>query len=279
MINRNLHLLVQAKPEQVQGPKILLFDLETAPALCYTFGRFKQNISQSNIVEEGGWLICCGFKWLGSDEPVQILFDEDDIANGTDFSVVVRLWELFEEADAVIAHNGKNFDVRMLQARVLFHGLSPLPSVKILDTLEMARKSFRLPSNKLDSIASFLGLGRKEDTGGISLWIDTMNGDKEALSKMLSYCKQDVNLLEQVYLRLRPFGHHGTNFNAAHYHKEDSVRCPVCGSDDLYTRKTVYTALSEFHEVVCNSCGATHRTRESLNTKEKRKNILVPLST
>lgn len=147
------------------------------------------------------------------------------------------MWELFNQVDAVIAHNGKNFDVKMLQARCLFHGLPPLPSVKIIDTLTMARNSFRLPSNKLDSIASYLGLGRKEDTGGIQLWIDTMNGDQEALQKMLSYCKQDVNLLEKVYYRLRSFGHHGTTFNAAHYFDDDKQRCPVCGSDELTPRK------------------------------------------
>lgn len=259
-----------------EGAKILVFDLETSPAIAAVFGRWKQNIGQSNIVSEGGHILCAGYKWLGQDETYllhvvnQSLFDVDDLP------VVVALWELFNEADAVIAHNAKAFDFPMLQARVLYHGLPPLPHVKVLDTLVMAKKNFRMPNNKLDSIAAYLGLDRKGDAGGMETWLAYMAGDPEAVETMHEYCIQDVNVLEQVYLRLRGFGHTGSEFNAAHYHDDDKMRCHVCGSGDIeVTGRSVYTAVSEFAEVRCNHCHAIGRARKTLNSKEKRSAIVV----
>lgn len=263
-----------AKPVVKKEPKILIWDCETAPALAYTFGRWKQNIGQDNIAKEGGWIICASYKWLG-DDTTTVIYNKSDIANGQDDYVVAKLWELYEEADAVVAHNALQFDHKVLQARCLVNSYAPLPAVKVLDTLVMAKKHFKLPSNRLDSIAELLGIGRKNQTGGISLWIKTMNSDEEALSSMLEYCQQDTVLLEEVYYRLRSFGL-ASSFNAAHYHDDDKKRCPVCGSEDIHpTGRSVFTDVSEFAEHRCMSCDAIHRSRTPLNSKEKRKNLLA----
>ena len=259
------------KPE---GPRILFFDLESAAALAYTFGRFKVNISQDSIVEEGGWIICASYKWLGEDEVKTLVFPMD-VQYANDERVTAELWELFEKADVVVAHNALAFDVKMLQARCMVNGLPPLPVVKVVDTLQMAKKNFRLPNNKLDSIVQLLGLGAKLDTGGISLWRDVQQGDLNALDKMVEYCRHDTELLEKVYLQLRSFGT-ASNFNAANYYNGLDTRCPTCGSTDVETTgRAVFTDVSKFEEVRCNSCGGVHRTRQAINNKEKRKSLLA----
>lgn len=269
-----LHQVDAAK--QKNGPRILVWDCETAPALSYTFGRWKQNIGQDNVVKEGGWIICASYKWLGENE-THILFDRSDISKGQDDTVVAKLWELYQEADAVVAHNGLQFDHKVLQARCLINRFSPLPSVKLLDTLVMAKKHFRLPSNRLDSIADTLGIGRKRSTGGIKLWIDVLNGDSTALADMLDYCKKDTELLEEVYYRLRSFGL-ASNFNSSHYHDDDVPRCPVCGGIDVHeTGRTVYTDVSEFTEMRCLDCDSIHRTRKPTNDKVKRSKLLTAI--
>lgn len=262
------------KPQVKKEPKILLFDLETSAALAYTFGRFKVNLSQDNIHTEGGVILCASYKWLGEDQ-VHSLYNKSDIANNEDCHVVAKLWELVEEADAVVAHNCAAFDWKMLQARCLVNNFAPLPSVKIIDTLLMAKKNFRLPSNKLDSIADLLGLGRKISNSGISMWKNVQQGDEEALEQMLEYCKHDTELLEQVYLRLRSFGL-ASSFNASHYYDDDKQRCPTCGSDDIHpTGRSVFTDVSEFAEHRCLACDSIHRSRQPLNTKEKRRSLLA----
>lgn len=260
------------KPKQ--GPRVLLFDLETSAALAYTFGRFKVNLSQDNIHTEGGVILCASYKWLGEDT-VHTLAFPDEISSNEDFSVVAHLWELFEQADAVVVHNAKGYDYKVLQARCMINEFSPLPNVKVIDTLDMAKKNFRLPNNKLDSIVRLLSIGAKVETGGISLWKEVQQGCPDALARMLQYCKQDTALLEEVYLRLRTFGT-ASNFNAANYYDDEHERCNICGSTELEaTGRSVFTDVSKFQEIRCKNCGGIHRKRQALNSKEKRKSLLA----
>ena len=46
--------------------KVLLIDVESAPSTVRVFGRFKQNVGQAQIVEEG-YILTWSAKWLGDD--------------------------------------------------------------------------------------------------------------------------------------------------------------------------------------------------------------------
>ena len=186
------------------------------------------------------------------------------------------MFELYEQADAVLAHNSLGFDAKVVNARALYNNFPPMPKVKILDTLALAKKHLKLPSNKLDSIGEFLGLGRKLSTNGISLWRKVQEGDTEAMNRMVTYCEQDVNLLHDIYIRMRAFGSAGSDFNAGLYYNDDLPRCRTCGSTDIEdTGRTTETSMNVFDEVRCNSCGAVHRHRTPKTTKEKRKNLII----
>jgi hypothetical protein len=50
-----------------EGAKILHFDVETAPARVYVWGRFMQNIGQSQVVSEH-FILTWAAKWLGEDK-------------------------------------------------------------------------------------------------------------------------------------------------------------------------------------------------------------------
>lgn len=262
--------------EDGEGPKILIIDIETAPAIAAAFGRHKVFLTQDHIISEGGVILCFGYKWLGDTEVTIRGLEGQSLLDCNDEQLVVDIWDLFEQADAIVAHNSKGFDFPMIQARVLYHNLPPLPHVKVIDTLLMAKKNFRLPNNKLDSICAFLGLDRKKNAGGIETWLQYMMGNGKAIDHMHDYCAMDVELLEKVYLRLRSFGHTGSEFNAAHYYDGSTVRCHVCGSDNVErTGRDVFTAISKFEEVRCNSCGAVARTRQAVNSREERAAIVV----
>lgn len=260
------------------GARILFLDTETAAAIAMAFGRFKVNLSQDNIVQDGGNILCAAWKWQHNDTVEGFSVTPEEAIAGDDLNLVSMLYSLYEQADAVVAHNLSGFDHKMIQTRSIYHGFGPLPTVKLIDTLTIAKKTLRLPSNKLDSIGEYFNLGRKIDTGGISLWKRVQQGCPIAMQEMLTYCKQDVTLLENVYYQLRSLGHQGTNFNAGHYHSDkDSIRCSVCGSTDLtITGRSVYTALSEFKEYQCNDCGALHRNRQTLSNKTSRKSLVLP---
>lgn len=273
LLNRKALSKKQKDPTK---PRILVFDLETSAATVLAFGRNKQFISDDAIVSEGGKILTAAWKWLG-EEDVHYYANIDEIVMEDDSSVCAVLWELFEEADAVVAHNALKFDVKVLRTRCLANGYPALPTVKILDTLIMAKKNFRFPTNRLNTLAEYFGFGSKNDTGGISLWRDVQDGDENALEKMIDYNVQDVLLLEKVYIALRSYGHSGSTFNHGHYSEGKEV-CPVCGSDSIEpTGRKVSTAVSVFEEVRCGGCGSVHRRRQAINTKDQRSQIVVPI--
>jgi len=219
--------------------------------------------------------LCASWRWLGSNVKESIYLTPKEVLAKDDSRIVAKLFELYEDADAVLAHNSQGFDHKVVQTRAIYNGFSPLPQVKVLDTLQLVKKYLKLPSNRLDAIGEFFGLGRKVSTGGIRLWREVQEGDEEAMEKMVEYCLQDVDLLYEVYLRTRQLGRAGSDFNAALYFDDDLVRCRVCGSSDVeVTGRRIQTSLNAFDEVRCNECGAVHRHRESTTSKQKRKSLL-----
>lgn len=261
--------------ENQKGPRILVFDLETSAAEVLAFGRFKVNLSQDHVMKEGGWILCASWKWLGDDSVQSIALRPDEIAESNDFRIVAEMFELFDQADAVVAHNGVKFDVPVLQARCAYYNIGALPSVKVLDTLVIAKKNFKVPSNSLDSLAGYFGLGSKIKHSGISLWKKVQQGCPEAMQEMLEYCEKDTALLEELYLTIRAYGRSG-DFNAGLSYNDGRLHCRTCGSTNMSeTGRTVQTSLSKFSEVRCNDCGAVHRTRESLTTAEQRSTLTI----
>lgn len=261
-------------PRSIQGPRIVFLDYETAAAKVYAFGRKKQFISQDAVSEEGGWLVSAGYKWQQADR-VQMVYDKQGISQQNDRKICETMWEVYNQADVIVAHNLRGFDHKVLQTRCIANGLPTLPYVKTIDTLDIARKLCRFPDNKLDTIAAYLGVGRKVSHAGISLWKDVQEGDEKSLEAMLEYNEQDVLLLEDVFKELASRGL-VSDFNAAHYYDDDLMRCHICGSTNVSpTGRHVYTAVSKFDEHRCGDCGAIGRNRTNRFSVEKRKNLLT----
>lgn len=253
-------------------PKIAVIDTETAAALSYHFGRFNINVSQNAVVEEGGQVLVACWKWLGDTEVQKLYMTPREVKRLDDRRIIKELYNIYLQSDAVVMHNAKKFDHKVIQTRGIYHGFGMLPNVVIIDTLEIAKKKLRLPSNRLDSIGAYFGLGRKIDTGGIELWKQVQSGDIEAMHTMVEYCVQDVELLEQVVFQFVALG--AVGFNAGHYYNDDHMHCKSCGSTELTeSGRTVKTAVAEYTEYHCSDCGHYQRGRISINSKSKRRKI------
>lgn len=204
------------------------------------------------------------FKWLGVDE---VIWDstENDEDEGR---ILDTLWELLDEADIIVAHNGDRFDVPRINAKFLEYGMKPYSPIKTVDTLKSLRASFKLTSNRLDYAARFLGSEGKLATGGMQLWIDCINGSKKAWTTMVDYNIQDVIILEEVYVKVRPWI---TNHpNVALYDDETDTVCPKCGGEHIHYRGYAYTGTSKFRRFQCQDCGGWGRTALNELSKEKR---------
>lgn len=231
-------------------PKILLFDIETAPNLGYVWGKWEQDVIENT---RDWYMMTFAYKWLGEktthayslpDFPLYKRNPEDDTA------LVKKLHELFCEADIVVAHNGNEFDVKKANARFLAAGLNPPTPYKTIDTKLVAKRYFRFDSNALEALGQYLKLGKKRPTGGFSLWRDCMHGIRSAWLKMVHYNKGDVDLLEKVYLRLRPW------IATFPITRPDNGTCLTCGGKHLQARGSRFTKKLRIQRLQCTGCGA-----------------------
>jgi hypothetical protein len=232
--------------------KVLLFDIETAPNLAYVWDKYEQDVI---AFKKERYMLSFSYKWLG-DAKIHAyslpMFKGYKKNPEDDKELVRKLHQLFEDADIIVAHNGDNFDIKMANAAFARHGLTPPAPYKTVDTLKVARAKFRFNSNKLDDIGSLLGLGRKHDTGGFKLWLGCLAGLNSAWKKMVDYNKQDVVLLEKVYLKLRPWMTNHPNMNLD---DGKAPACPVCKSTEVIRRGFAYTSVSRRQRYCCADCG------------------------
>ena len=253
-------------------PKVLFFDIETAPNLAYVWGQWEQNVIQH---KREWYVLCISYKWEGErgahtvglvDFPEVYEKDHED-----DIEVMKTLHSLLDEADIVIGHNGDRFDIRKSNARFLLHGMQPPSPYQTIDTLKVARKYFMFNSNKLGDLGEHLGLGNKESTGGFETWAGCMRGDEKAWKRMLKYAKQDTVLLEKVYMAMRPWM---TNHpNRANFVNGDQA-CPTCGSSNLNSNGIRRTSAALYRRLQCRDCGAW--SRERLANPDDIKPSVVP---
>lgn len=243
--------------------RLLLLDIETAPNLVTTWGLWSQNISLNQIITPG-YTLCWSAKWLGEEE---IYFSS--IMDGPT-KMVKSIHALMSKADSTITYNGSKFDIPVLHKEFLLRNLPPPAPSKQIDLLKVARKQFRLASNKLDFVAKSLGLGQKIQHKGHELWLECMAKKKESWVTMEEYNKQDVILLEKVYDRMKPWIQSHPN----HSIMNGSFCCPSCGSKDYQRRGTAISSTRRYLRFQCKKCGKWFR----LNMKEAQpKTHAVPI--
>jgi hypothetical protein len=251
--------------------KILILDIETAPALADVWGLWKQNVSL-DMLRKSGYIMSYSAKWLGEDK---IYYKDCRRKLQEDEKWVVKgLLELLDEADIVVAHNGDKFDLPWIRGRALYHKLDIPSPYKQVDTLKTARLEFRLLSNKLEYLANLLSVRLKEKHllfPGHELWSECVQGNEEAWEEMEKYNIQDIITLEDVYLRLRPYMRNHPNVGV--YLEEDHTVCPKCGSSNIHWRGYYYTDVGKYHRFQCQeeNCGGWGRSRCLVNDKDKRK--------
>lgn len=144
--------------------KILVLDIETSPHIAYVWGLFKENIPIERVIEEGRTL-CWAAKWTG-DKRTEFA-SEHHIGHE---QMVRVMWNLLNEADAVVHYHGSKFDVPKLNREFLRYDLLPPSPYKQIDLLKVVRKHFKFPSYKLEYVLNALGLRPKMKNGGFSTW-------------------------------------------------------------------------------------------------------------
>jgi len=238
---------------EASGPKplrALFFDIETSPMVSYLWD-LKADYVNPDMVIEHSFMLSWAAKWADSDEVVGARLTGAEAKASDDRRIVTKLAGLLYEADVLIAHNGDRFDIPKTNVRLVQHSLDPLGDVRTIDTLKLARSSFKFHSNRLGELAEVLGVAPKGTTT-FDLWRRAKAGDVPALKMMDTYCRQDVVVLEAVFGALRPYVKRLPRLVDAGQFGQRA--CPSCGSSDLEPDGVHRTNASTFARFRCRRC-------------------------
>ncbi len=243
------------------------FDIETSLNLATVWGGGKQYVGSDQIMKERKIICICYLR--EGDKKVTCLSMDLKKHNGHDIRVfdddadkemLKQFMKVVETSKILVAHNGRRFDIARLNARLVHFGLPPMPPVLFDDSYTFA-KHIGFTFHKLDYLGKCLNQGRKIKTD-YSYWVQLMIGDlktkKKYLNKMVTYCAQDVKLLQTVYKKLRPYCK--SHMNLA-IERTNPLACPSCGSKIVKDGfRTV--GLSRVQQVACTNpkCGRKSTT-------------------
>lgn len=256
--------------------RIVTLDIETAPLNVYCWGLWEQNIGLEMVQEE--WTILSyAAKWLGGKS---VLFSHTggrgrgNVRN--DRELCAELWELLNVADIVVTQNGKAFDVKKINARLIMHGFGPYSPVRVIDTKLVANKHFGFTSARLAWMSKHVNKNTRKDEHkrfpGFELWAECLKDNPAAWREMRKYNSLDVVAAEELYLHMRPWidGHP----NVAAYTSGERPACPKCGGTELQSRGVAVSQTGRYQRFQCVSCGGWAKGRKSVDGAAKRALLL-----
>lgn len=226
--------------------KILFLDLETSPNLAFVWGLWDQNVAINQLMESTE-VICFGARWHG-EKKVTFRSTHHDGKK----KMLKDLHALMEEADVLVGWNSAAFDSKHIKREFLEAGMLPPSPYKELDLMRVVKSQFKFPSNKLDYVAQTLGVGAKVQHSGFDLWIGCMAGDNKSWAKMKEYQIQDVDLLIDLYEKLKPWI---KNHPHAALHEGIEGGCSNCSSVNIQRRGFARTITATYQRFQCTDCG------------------------
>lgn len=226
--------------------KMLGLDIETAPALVYSFSAFKTNIGYNQVVEPPR-IIAFSAQWKDSK---RVIFYSE--YHNSRQEMLDALHALLDEADIVVTFNGDSFDLPWIEGEFIAEHMRPPSPVMKIDLYKVVKKHSRWLHKKLAVVADRLIGDQKVPHQGFGLWMDCLRGDEDTKRKawtlMRKYAKKDTALLWPLYDELLPWLK--VPHPVAH-----GFACHNCGSSRLQKRGTAKTIYSEYERLQCLDCG------------------------
>lgn len=244
--------------------RTLIFDVETMPNLVRTWRKWEQNVIW---YERHGYLWSISWKWYGEKKIYHKNITDFPLYKKDRYSDKVLtefIWNLVNEADIVICHNGNAFDTKYITGRFAHHKLGQPRPYKKIDTKLLFKKYLNEDSNSLKDICFKHNLPHKLETGGEKLWQDCEHGDLKAIKKMEGYNNGDVVSLESAYLFILPFIENHPNIALM---LGERSACSNCGSKNVKKEGFNYTRVSKQQQWSCKDCHSWHNSNLKDNSQ------------
>lgn len=269
-LERNaLSSAISTATKQKEGPRILVYDIETAPMLAHVWKMWDNNVGLNQLIDDW-YILSFAAKWLGEEEI--FYYDQRDEPDQTDDSFILsKLWKLLNEADFVIGQNVKRFDTKKVNARFILNGFPKPSTYRQIDTMLIARDQFGFTSNKLEYLSKILCpdhvKSKHSKFPGHEMWVECMKGNREAWEEMESYNRDDILATEELYNVLSSWDSKLPNFDVY----VDDVLDMSEWVEDGY----VYSQFAKYKRYRNIKTGVQRRSRFNELTKEKRQQLLA----
>lgn len=221
--------------------RVTMFDLET-----------------TNLNANYGYILCMAWKHVGESKVHIVRIDQMSTFEKdptSDKELVKAAAAALADSDVVCGWYSSRFDWPFLQSRLLTHGLPSMPPTPHVDLWRTAKYQMKLNSNRLASVSEFLGLEEKTPIRSRE-WIRAMAGHQKSINYVVAHCKQDIVVLEQAYLKMRPLIRQHPNVNIVTGVKDG---CPICGSVRLQKRGFQIATVNKTPRLHCQNCGGWSR--------------------
>lgn len=227
------------------------------------------DIETTDLNANIGFVLCITVRELGMKPRTYSLLSHPGKPWYNDKNLLKAAYKDLCDTGAFITWYGIGFDIPFLNARLLSHGLPPLPlGITHLDLWKTCRNHLKLNRNGLANFVSFMGLAEKQYVPN-EVWMGARSGDKKCIKEIVTRCESDTKITEDAYYKLLPLITNHPNVNMwKEGHVEDN--CSKCGSDKLKKEGFKYTKLYRRQMHSCKACGSW-----LMGPLERRKDIKV----
>ncbi len=165
------------------------------------------DLETSNL--NANWGIILSYCILGEDNKLyKRLITKREIFSGRfDKGVCEQFCKDARQFDRLIGWYSERFDAPYARTRCMFHKIDfPLyKEIKHTDGWKVCRKKLRLHSNRLGTVAPFLGIEAKGHPINPDVWLSCLSGNQKALDFVMTHNKEDVESLRKVWHRLESY--------------------------------------------------------------------------
>ena len=256
-------------------PRILALDVEMSFNVSYHYDQWKVNIPWTHV-KHRQFMICAAWQWIGTNKihTVSVLDDPNRFKKNfrDDYHVLKTLKDQIDDADAVIAYNGRRFDVKEINTGLVKHGLGPTHDYVMLDPIQIAKSKFRFKGgNSLANLCDFFRLPVQKGKVELCDWIGGTEGDRDSINKIVEYNKTDIPTMIGVWEKIKAYAPSKLNMNHFVDPKGLTVVCAQCGSPNLNLHKKRKTSRASIrYQYQCRDWGTYTTTGKSIRTSNFR---------
>lgn len=287
------------------GLKILIADIECSKYLTKVYDRTPNFISHDNFDIESFHLFGISWKWLGDktsqgfyaqhtksykeftklrkrlNTTIKDFVKEDKpkflnkesiglLNNFNDVEIFEKAWELLNDADIVVGHNFKAFDMKVLNDGFMKHHMVLPKQPRIDDSFYMSKSNKRGLCHKLDYVSQrFFKTGKLNEINN-DVHNAAMEGCPKALNIMCRYGNGDIDLTEDYFIRALPYS---KSIPKNIISPNDS--CPVCTKKLNQVTYTTVQGITRTYNYARCSCGSLLRDKGTLRDKDVRQTTIV----